>query len=431
MNKLIVDDTFYLSKGDIFLLNKGKNYDIDYLINKAKEKEPSLIISSLKNKDVKHIKNINKYLNNYLKSLKIHPTIIGVTGSNGKTSTTTIIYKILKSLNKKVMLIGTNGVYVDSLNLKVRNTTISNLSIHYLINKYLDNDSYLIMELSSQGYERVKNIKFDYIIYTNLDNEHLDYHKTMKKYFKAKIKILNLVKNKENLIINKDDYYGKKLIIKYKKASFYSLKDLNIISNNPISFIYKNKEINSLLTSDFNIYNLYSSYLLLNKILKEEFIDKFKIIESINGRNNLINYKNNKIIIDYAHTPKSVDNISKFYKSLSPNNLYIILGFGGNKDIKKRSIILDNALKYTNNIIITEDNSRNEEFINIIKTSLQKETNNLIIIQNRKEAIRYGILLLKDNDTLLILGKGNEEYILKNNKMITHSDYKEVIKWIN
>ena len=431
MNKLIVDDTFYLSKGDIFLLNKGKNYDIDYLINKAKEKEPSLIISSLKNKDVKHIKNINKYLNNYINSLKIHPTIIGVTGSNGKTSTTTIIYKILKSLNKKVMLIGTNGVYVDSLNLKVRNTTISNLSIHYLINKYLDNDSYLIMELSSQGYERVKNIKFDYIIYTNLDNEHLDYHKTMKKYFNAKIKILNLVKNKENLIINKDDYYGKKLINKYKKASFYSLKDLNIISNNPISFIYKNKEINSLLTSDFNIYNLYSSYLLLNKILKEEFIDKFKIIESINGRNNLFNNKNNKIIIDYAHTPKSVDNISKFYKSLSPNNLYIIIGFGGNKDIKKRSIILDNALKYTNNIIMTEDNSRNEEFINIIKTSLKKETNNLIIIQNRKEAIRYGISLLKGNDTLLILGKGNEEYILKNNKMITHSDYKEVTILIN
>ena len=224
MNKLIVDDTFYLSKGDIFLLNKGKNYDIDYLINKAKEKEPSLIISSLKNKNVKHIKNINKYLNNYLNSLKIHPTIIGVTGSNGKTSTTTIIYKILKSLNKKVMLIGTNGVYVNSLNLKVRNTTISNLSIHYLINKYLDNDSYLIMELSSQGYERVKNIKFDYIIFTNLDNEHLDYHKTMNNYFKAKIKILNLIKNEENLIINKDDYYGKKLINKYKKASFYSLK---------------------------------------------------------------------------------------------------------------------------------------------------------------------------------------------------------------
>ena len=80
---------------------------------------------------------------------------------------------------------------------------------------------------------------------------------------------------------------------------------------------------------------------------------------------------------------------------------------------------------------MTEDNSRNEEFINIIKTSLKKETNNLIIIQNRKEAIRYGISLLKGNDTLLILGKGNEEYILKNNKMITHSDYKEVTKWIN
>ena len=290
MNKLIVDDTLYLSKGDIFLLNKGKNYDVNYLINKAKEKEPSLIISSLKNKEIKHINNIKKYLKNYINNLNIHPTIIGVTGSNGKTSTTTIIYNILKHLNKKVMLIGTNGVYFDSINLKTRNTTISNLSIHYLINKYLDNDSYLIMELSSQGYERIKNIKFDYIIYTNLDNEHLDYHKTMNNYFKAKIKILNLVKNKKNLIINKDDYYGNKLIKKYKDATFYSLKDIKILNNNPISFIYKNKEIKTLLTSDFNIYNIYSSYLLLNKILKEEFVDKFLLIKAIKGRNNLIIY---------------------------------------------------------------------------------------------------------------------------------------------
>ena len=171
--------------------------------------------------------------------------------------------------------------------------------------------------------------------------------------------------------------------------------------------------------------------MLLNKILKEEFVDKFLLIKAIKGRNNLIKYKSNKIIIDYAHTPKSVDNIVKFYKSLNPSNLYVILGFGGNKDIKKRSIILKNALNYTNNIIITEDNSRNEEFINIIKTTLKEETNNLIIIQNRKEAIRYAISLLKENDTLLILGKGNEEFILKNNKMIKHSDYKEVKKWIN
>ena len=116
------------------------------------------------------------------------------------------------------------------------------------------------MELSSQGYERIKNIKFDYIINTNLDNEHLDYHKTMNNYFKAKIKILNIVKNKKNLIINKDDYYGNKLIKKYKDATFYSLQDIKILNNNPITFINKNKEIKTLLTSDFNIYNIYSSY---------------------------------------------------------------------------------------------------------------------------------------------------------------------------
>ena len=268
MNKLIVDDTLYLSKGDIFLLRKGNNYNVNYLIKKAKEKEASSIISSYKDKDIIYIKNINKYIEKYIKTLKVEPIIIGVTGSNGKTSTTTIIYNILRSLNKKVMLIGTNGVYFESNHFKTRNTTISNLSIYYLINKYLDNNSYLIMELSSQGYNRIKNIKFDYIIYTNLDNEHLDYHKTMKRYLKAKVKILKLIKNKENLFINLDDYYGKKLVKTFKNATFYSLNDLKILNNNPIEFYYKNNKIKSLLTCDFNIYNIFSSYLLLNKVLK-------------------------------------------------------------------------------------------------------------------------------------------------------------------
>ena len=199
---LISDDTNYLTNEDILILKRGKNYKIDQILKEAKSKNPKLIISNYHHKDIYYVKNINKYEKKIIKEYNVNPTIIGVTGTNGKTSTSTIIYSVLKKLNKKVMLIGTNGIYFNDFKLPTRNTTPSKLTILYLINKYLDNNSYLIIELSSQSYSRIKSLYIDYLIFTNLSKEHLDTHKTMKRYFKAKIKIINLLKNKENLFIN-------------------------------------------------------------------------------------------------------------------------------------------------------------------------------------------------------------------------------------
>ena len=430
--ELISDDTNYLDENDIFIAKKGKNINVNNLINLALNKNPKEIISNVKNKKVKYIFNLKKYENKIIKNYKINPIIIGVTGTNGKTSTTTIIFNILKSLNKDVMLIGTNGVFYKDLKFKNRNTTPSKLSILYLINKYLSNNSFLVIELSSQSYQRIKDIKIDYLIYTNLSSEHLDYHKTMNKYFKAKLRIIKNLKDKSNLFINIDDKYGLKLLKRYPNAHKYSLNDLIIKSLNPIKFIYKNREYMSKLSIKFNIYNIYSAVLLVNKLTNEEdkIIESIKDINYIDGRNNIINYKDNKIIIDYAHTPFSIENILEYYSSIKHNNIYVLIGFGGNRDKEKRFKMVQSILKYTNNIVISEDNNRNECFIDIIKSTLKEETNNLIIIQNRKEAIRYCINKLISNDYLLILGKGNEEYMIKNNEYIKYSDYEEVIKWI-
>ena len=429
---LISDDTNYLTNEDIFILKRGKNYKIDQILKEAKNKNPKLIISNYHHKDIYYVKNINKYEKKIIKEYNVNPTIIGVTGTNGKTSTSTIIYSVLKKLNKKVMLIGSNGIYFNDFKLPTRNTTPSKLTILYLINKYLDNNSYLIIELSSQSYSRIKSLDIDYLIFTNLSKEHLDTHKTMKRYFKAKIKIINLLKNKENLFINIDDNYGKKLLKKYKIAQTYSIKDINIISNNPIKFIFNNYKVTSKLSGNFNIYNILSSILVVNKIFTnlESIIELIKDIDVIEGRNNVYNYKNNKIIIDYAHTPYSFENIISHYYHLKFNSIYILFGFGGNKDISKRSEMIQVSLKYSNNIILTEDNSRDEKFINIFNSALKDEYDKLIIIQDRKEAIRYAISKLSDNDCLLILGKGNENYMLKNKEFIEYSDYGEVKKWL-
>ncbi len=428
ITNLVVDDTLYLDKGDTFILKKGKNINSNNLINLALEKEPSLIYTNqkLNNKNIKKI-NIKKYEKEILKNNKINPVIIGITGTNGKTSTSTIIYKTLKDNGKKVMLIGSNGVFYSDKFYKTRNTTISSLSINYLINKFLDNDSYLVIELSSQGYSRVKHLKLDYLIFTNLSNEHLDYHKTMTRYFKAKLRIINLLKDKSKLYVNYDDKYGKIIAKKISLANKYSLNDLTINNINPIELTIKENYIKSNLKGEFNIYNLYSSYLVLKNI-----IDDKKIIESfqeivINGRNNEYCFNNKNIIIDYAHTPDSFRNIISFYNKVKMNNLYILFGFGGNKDKKKRKLMLEEAYKFSNNIILCEDNSRNEPFFKIMKSAIKKNYDGLIIIENREKAIKYAINQMEINDYLLILGKGNEEYLLKNNKIIKYSDY-EVIK---
>lgn len=431
---LITDDTYYLDNNDIFIAKKGKNIKLKSLINIAKLKNPKLIVTNKRINDnkIKYIKNLKKYEKEVIKNYKIRPIIIGVTGTNGKTSTTTIIYSLLKKNNKKAMLIGSNGVYFENLKFKTRNTTPSKLSILYLINKYLDNNSYLVIELSSQSYNRIKDLKFDYLVFTNLSKEHLDTHKTMNNYFKAKLKIINLLKNKENLYVNIDDQYGKKIIKKYLNCQKYSLKDISIISVEPIKFKLNDLIITSNLAGKFNIYNIYSGYLIVNKIIKDDkkIIESIMSIKSIAGRNEVYEYKTNKIIIDYAHTPYSFENIIHHYSNLIHNNLILLFGFGGNKDIKKRKEMLNIACKYSENIILTEDNSRFEPFINIMKTAIKKDINNLIIIQDRKEAIKYAINNLCNNDYLLILGKGNEEYILKNGNIYPYSDYEEIKKWI-
>lgn len=428
---LLIDDTYYLTNDDIFIAKKGKNIDYNDLVLKAKNKNPYKIISNKKNKDlnIEYVNNIKRFEKEYIKNLKVKPTIIGVTGTNGKTSTSTIIYNLLKNDNKDIMLIGSNGVYYNNIYYKTRNTTPSKLSIYYLINKYLSNNSYLIIELSSQGYNRISTFNFDYLIFTNLTEEHLDYHKTMNRYFRAKLKILNLVKDKRNLFINEDDKYGQKIIKKYKTCQKFSLKNLNIKSLNPISLIYENKEYKSNLCGRFNVYNILASIKLLKKLKIDNINNLLNTNIIIEGRNNIFEYNNNKIIIDYAHTPFSFENIISHYFKLC-NKLYILFGFGGNKDQKKRSKMLDIAYKYSNNIILCEDNSRDEPFYKIIFSAIKKDYENLIIIKERKEAIKYALSKLNNNDCLLILGKGNEDYILKNKIKVQYSDIKEVEKWI-
>lgn len=398
--------------------------------------------------------------------------IYGITGTNGKTSITTILYHISNSLSNydnvfSSSLIGTIKYCVrDKVVSKydVNNsllTTPDTSLIYYLI--YLSKINKvrnIFMEVSSHSLDqqRPKGLYFKIASFTNLTIDHLDYHKTMENYFNAKRKLFFEYPNDFTVINSYYNDYGKILYnqlkdIKKNNIFTYIIKDytFEINGTNFVLNIYKDDkliEINGLkdiyfftnLIGVFNIHNLAISFInfyIMNKeIFEINYIDFFKdYIKNINfleGRLELVN--NDPIVfIDYAHTPDALENVIKtlieYKESLKLGNIYVVFGAGGNRDKTKRPIMGSIVSSLADKIIITSDNPRDEDPLEIINDILKgiKNKNNVIIEPDREKAIIKALNDMKLNDILLIAGKGHENYQIIGNKRIFFSD-KEIVK---
>lgn len=311
-----------------------------------------------------------------------------------------------------------------------------------MINYSIDNNcKVIIMEVSSQAisYKRIGKLKFDIACFTNLTEEHLDFHKNMTNYMNTKKELFKKLRNKKISIINSDDKYYKNFINKKNNNILfgingdYRISDISInIDKSSFKLNYKNNSYNITipLTNKYNVYNYMISLIICNKL----GIDINKIIDNSNdlrypkGRFELIKYKTNYIIIDYAHTPDGVLNVLKSVNEFKINNIITIIGCGGNRDKSKRSRMGYISCKYSTNVIFTNDNPRFEDEKNIMNDITNNlEFNNYEIIYDRYKAIKKGISYLKENDILLILGKGHEEYQIIKNEKIYFSDYKVVL----
>lgn len=388
---------------------------------------------------------INKLFNLYSEKFK-KMKFIGVTGTNGKTTTCYLTYQMLKRLNIKTVYIGTLGCYLDEEFIKLNNTTPNILTLYKLLDKALENGcSTVIMEVSSHALDqkRIAGLKFDIAAFTNLTQDHLDYHKTMKEYLNAKLKITNYLKEDGLMIINNDDQYSTKFKEKYNKTlSIGTNADIKIIDFNiepnqtKINFNYLDKtyKVTTNLTSKFNIYNYLFSLTILTNLGYD--IDKIlnitKDIKSPKGRCETYQVKNGYAVIDYAHTPDAVEKVINAYSELKKNKIITILGCGGNRDPLKRPIMGKIATDCSDYVIFTNDNPRNEKQECIMQDILKGvKKDNYKIIYDRKKAIKYAIDIMQDKDILLILGKGHENYQIIGDEKLYIDDSEEVKKYIH
>ena len=441
------DDSRKIKKGDTFIaIDNGKNYINDAIKNGASK----IINDEFTKIETEIVNDPRQYLADYLESKfknkfkKIN--LIGVTGTNGKTTTAYLIYQLFNKFNIKAAYIGTIGFYLNKKISDLNNTTPDLLTLYELFEKCInENVEVIVMEVSSHALKlnRVLNIKFDYAIFTNLTQDHMDFHHTFTDYIDSKKRLFNSLKNRKYAIINNDDEYYKNFIfdknenITYGTHADYKILNYEIFpSKTNFKLSYKNKiyEIKLNIPCLHNIYNYLASLIVLNKygFKLEDIIKKSEDLTIPPGRMELISKNDNHIFIDYAHTPDAIKNVLTNIQTFKPNKIITIIGCGGNRDKTKRPIMGEIATNYSNHVIFTNDNPRFEDEKNIIKDiTYHLDKNNYEIIYNREDAIKKGISLLTKNDYLLILGKGHEKYQIIKDKKIHFDDKEITLKYLN
>lgn len=428
----IKDDSRKVVNGDIFVALRKENDGHKY-INDAIKNGASKVIVEYGDYSVetKKVADTHKYLvdylyDNYYKLIK-ELKLIGVTGTNGKTTTCYLIYQALNKLGIKCAYIGTIGFYLDKKIRSLNNTTPDILQLYELLLECVDNDiEYVVMECSSHALDmhRLDKLEFQYGIFTNLTEEHLDYHKNITNYINAKKKLFDQVVLKT--FVNIDDKYCNYFIrdnsITYGLNGDYRLSDINLVKKQfkVNDVLYKTK-----LIGKHNIYNLLTVISLLSELNMDT-----KVIEDLScppGRMDIVNKDDNIIVIDYAHTPDAVSKILDSVKELNFKKIITIMGCGGDRDRFKRPIMSEIVCNNSNYVIFTNDNPRWENPNNIISDMLHNlDKFNYEIILNREKAIEKGIQMLEKNDILLVLGKGHENYqTIKGVKY--HFDDKEIV----
>lgn len=463
----IENNSVNIEINDIFVAIKGEDTDGHDYIFEAIKKGAKTIIYEDKYYEYKSFDAINlikvhdskkalAILTNYFfdePSKKIN--LVAVTGTNGKTTVTSMIYNLLRLINKGCTLIGTTGIKINEKELETINTTPSTLVINQVLNQsILNNISNVVMEVSSHAIkqQRVSQLDINTVIYTNFSHDHLDYHKTFDDYFYSKgllFSYLGNYFNEKKIILNGDDKFYKKFIrlsnVKYytygiNEDNDFQAKDIICdIDKIAFDFYYYNEFIGYVNTNNifgfFNVYNLLAilTYFYINNYDMNIVLDKIQYLNCTKGRMQKVENKFNiSVFIDYAHSPDSVYRVLNEIKMISKKNIICVVGCGGNRDKLKRSIIGKITTSIADYVIFTSDNPRFEDPNSIINDIVKGAcNNNYICIENRKEAIKYAIDTVGDNDVVVVLGKGHENYQVIKDKRVFFSDYDEVTNSLN
>lgn len=429
--KNITNNSNDIENIDIFVAVVGKLADGHKYIEKAIENGAKTIVYQ---NDCDFIDGINyikvkdsrKALSEISNIIEDNPskkmTVIGVTGTNGKTTTATTIYYLMKEIYGSASNIGTDGAYIGEKRLETANTTPDIYILNKFFNQSLKEEiDKVVLEASSHGLvqNRLAGIDFDYGIFTNLSTEHLDYHKTMDEYFMAKMILLD---NSKKQIINIDDHYGKKAKEKFPKAISYGIESdcdyraYDIRKTDKKTFFkVKDTEFTINSIADYEIYNKLAAISTLNDMgaSLDVIASKLKEFQGLPSRFQYVdNNLDKNIIIDFAHTPRAFEAI--FQSIPKDRNIFAVFGINGDRNADFRRLIGNVCAKNNVRSIITTDDPKFDTYENIaeeIAIGIREYNGQYEKIKDRYEAIYQGIKKAEKGDYVLILGKGEERFI--------------------
>ena len=356
--------------------------------------------------------------------------LVGITGTNGKTTTVTLLFNLFRGLGYNVGLLSTVENKINTTVIPSTHTTPDALALNELLAKMVEAGcQYAFMEVSSHAIvqHRITGLKFTGAAFSNITHDHLDYHKTFEEYIKAKKMFFDNLQDDAFALTNKDDRNGSVMLqnTKAKKYS-YGLKSIadfkcRVVENhlNGLLLNIDNQEVWVKLIGSFNAYNVlvvYSIALLLKQD-KVQVLTTLSNLNSVEGRFQYIKSKNGIVaIVDYAHTPDALKNVLETIKDIRTGNEQVItlVGCGGDRDAAKRPIMAQIACEYSNKVILTSDNPRSEDpedILNQMQAGISPvEMKKTLRISDRKEAIRTSVAFAKEGDIILIAGKGHEKY---------------------
>lgn len=438
-----------IKKDFIFVAIKGFEFDGHNYIENALENGASTIvytkediifedgINYIKVEDARlALAEISNFLSDFpSKSFRM----IGVTGTNGKTTTANIVSFLLNELGESCANIGTDGAFFNGKTLPTEHTTPEITDINYILNEAKkDGIKNVVMETSSHGLclKRNYGIDYEYGVFTNLSPEHMDYHKTMDNYFEAKMILLNHAKKQ---VVNLDDDYGKKakeifkdaLTISKNEDSAYRAENVKRVDMG-LEFFVNGVKFHLKRFGLYDIYNALCGIAIAND-LGFELEEISKALEGFKGVKSRFEFIENdlgiNIVVDFAHTPKAFENI---YKDLPKNKkIFSVYGITGDRTYDIRKAVGKISAKYNIFSVITTDDPKFDTFENIsnnIKEGVEENKGEYVVIKNRKEAIKYAISRAKKNEFVLLLGKGEENFIKLKGNNKTYYNEKETIR---
>lgn len=443
----VTNDSRKIEKGGVFVAISGMEFDGHKFIDKAIENGANTIVVT---QDTQKIEGINyikvqdarvalAQISNVVMdfpSKKLR--VIGVTGTNGKTTTASMISHILENLNSQCTNIGTNGTFIAGEKYETPNTTPEICEIDKIlklsVDKKIDN---AVVECSSHGLylHRLDGIEFDVAVFNNLSIEHMDFHKNMENYFNAK---MILFENSKKKIVNVDDEYGRKAKGRFEEAYTFSLENESDFKAGNVELIdgkmhFEIKNVKFVLNrfAMFDVYNAVAAIAAVN-LLGYEMEDIAKALESFTGLEARFEFVKNdlgiNIVIDFAHTPKAFENI---YKSVPNDKRKIaVYGMSGDRTPEIRHEV--GKISAENNVfsVVTTDDPKFDTYENIaddIVSGIEEENGEFIRIKDRKSAIKHAIEMANEGDFVLLLGKGQENFIkLKGNEKTPYSEKETV-----